>query len=187
MDEKSNQDSASQADEVKKEVNGSTTDKTFTQTEVDKIVAERLKREQASYDERQKKAVSDAIADYERKAKLSEDERLREEFSEQESSLKKREEAITLRENRSEAIELLSDAGINTKLVEFVVDVDPDATRENVKNLTTVFNQAVSEAVEDKLKGKAPKDFGDGSKDTPASKPDLDRSRITYQDGSVAL
>lgn len=47
--------------------------KTFIQEEADAMLAARAKREAAKYDELTKKAVADALADRERKSKLTEE------------------------------------------------------------------------------------------------------------------
>ena len=91
---------------------------------------------------------------------MTEDQKAEAAQKERKEALDKREQEITLRERRSEAAETLTEKGISTKLVDFVVDVDADKTAKNIETLTSVFNKAVEEGVKAKLAGQTPKDRG---------------------------
>lgn len=132
--------------------------KTFTQEDVDKAISERLKREREKAEKTIAEKVAEAAAEAERKAKLSAEEKEAEDRKKREAETAEREREITLRENRAEARELLQERNISADLVNFVVDVDADTTRENIDNLEKAFLKAVEEGVEAKLKGKTPKD-----------------------------
>lgn len=166
MAEAVNQNSADNGQVGTTEVNKTDTQKNFTQEEVDRIVRKRLSEENSKAEERQKNAIQEAIAEYDRKAKLTEEDRLNEERKAKDDELAQKEREITIRENRADAIEQLAKLNIDTSLVDFVVDIDKDKTMENIKNLEKAFNAAVAKSVEAKLAGKTPKDFGDGSKTT---------------------
>lgn len=75
----SNSANATTADTGTTEATKGGNSKTFTQEEVDAMLAARVKREAAKYDEPTKKAVADALADQERKSKLTEEQRANEE------------------------------------------------------------------------------------------------------------
>ena len=133
------------------------TSKTFTQEELDAKVSERLKRDR----EKRDKEVADLIKkerdEWERQAKLSQEEKEAEERKKREAETADREREITLRENRADARERLQEKNISTDLVDFVVDVDADKTKENIDNLEKAFLKAVEKGVDDKLKGDTPK------------------------------
>lgn len=137
--------------------------KTFTQEEVNNIISDRLKSEKAKNEQSIKDAVAGAIAEHERQAKLTEDERQKEAKSKYEAELKAREEEITLRERRLEAQELLQAKNIPIDLVDFVVDLDANKTKENVEKLAKTYNKSVETGVTDKLKGTPPKDFSNNN------------------------
>lgn len=143
---------------------GSNSNKTFTQEEVNALIQKRVNDVNAKNDERNKQAIQEALADYDRKQKMTEEERLNEARKQKDDELAEKERNITLRENRADAIEQLAKLNIDTKLVDFVVDIDPNKTAENVKALEKAFNEAVSKGVEAKLAGKTPTDYGDGGK-----------------------
>lgn len=143
---------------------------TFTQEDVDKIVAKRLGEANAKSQDATQEAVKLAIAEYERQAKLTQSEREKEAKNKREAELKAREEDITLRERRLEAKEMLQEKSIPIELVEFVVDLDADKTRENIEKLTKTYNKSVEIGVTDKLKGAPPTDFS-GNNGTGDKKP----------------
>ena len=136
---------------------GESEDKKFSQEDMDKVVQERVKREREQAEERTSKAIADALAEQERKAKLSESERKSEETKQREKEMADRERDITIRERRADAIEKLTEQNISTKLVNLVVDYDKDKMDENIENLAKAFSDAVQEGIEAKLAGKTPK------------------------------
>ena len=95
--------------------------KTFTQEEVNKLVGSTRTEEREKSEKAVKDAVAEAIAEYERKAKLTEEEREKEAKSKYEAELKARENEITLRERKIQAQEMLAEKKIPTELVDFVI------------------------------------------------------------------
>ena len=139
------------------EVNKGT--KTYSQADMDNLAGkirgeEKVKTEQA---------VKDAIAEYERQAKLTQEERDKEAKSKREAELKAREEGITLRERRLQAQELLQAKNIPIDLVDFVVDLDEAKTKDNIEKLAKTYNKSVETGVTDKLKGNPPTDFSNSN------------------------
>ena len=133
--------------------------KTFSQTDMDNLAGKIRSEEKAKNDQAIKEAVANAIAEYDRQAKLTEEEREKEAKSKREAELKIREEKITLRERKLQAKELLQEKNIPTELVDFVIELDETKTKENIEKLAKTYNKAVETGVTDKLKGSPPKDF----------------------------
>jgi hypothetical protein len=125
---------------------------------------EKRKNEQAIKD-----AVAQAIAEERRQAQLTAEERESEAKARHAAELKAREDAITLRERRLAAQEMLAERHIPTDLVDFVVDLDERKTLENVERLANTYNKSVETGVTDKLKGTPPTDFSNTN--TTADKP----------------
>jgi hypothetical protein len=146
------------------------TGKTFTQDQLNEIVSQRVKDVQAKQDETVKNAVAQAIAEERRQAKLTEEEREKEAKTRREAELKAREDDLTLRENKIKAQEMLSQKNIPIDLVDFVVDLDADKTKENIEKLAKTYNKSVETGVTDKLKGTPPTDFSNSNKNTDAEK-----------------
>lgn len=142
---------------------GNNAGKTFSQEELNTIVSQRIKDVQAKQDETVKNAVAQAIAEERRQAKLTEEEREKEAKSKREAELKAREDNITLRERRVEAQELLKAKNIPIDLVDFVVDLDENKTKDNIEKLAKTYNKSVETGVTDKLKGTPPTDFSNSN------------------------
>lgn len=133
--------------------------KSFTQADMDNLAGKIRGEEKAKTEELIKQATANAIAEYERQAKLTQEEKDREAKTKREAELRERENAITLRERRIEAQEMLSQKNIPIDLVDFVVDLDLSKTKDNIEKLAKTYSKSVETGVTDKLKGQPPKDF----------------------------
>lgn len=133
--------------------------KIFSQADMDNLAGKIRGEEKAKQDQAIKEAVATALAEERRQAKLTEEEREKEAKTKREAELKEREEAVTLREMRATAKELLSQKNIPIDLVDFVVDLDATKTKENIEKLAKTYNKSVESGVTDKLKGTPPTDF----------------------------
>ena len=143
--------------------------KTFSQADMDNLAGkirgeEKRKNEQAIRD-----AVAQAIAEERRQAQLTAEERESEAKQKRDAELKAREDAITLRERRLAAQEMLAKKNIPIDLVDFVVDLDEAKTQDNVERLAKTYNKSVETSVTEKLKGTPPTDFSNTN--TTADKP----------------
>ena len=132
--------------------------KQFSQEDVDKIISERLKKAEAKKQGDIDAAVKKAIADYDRKQKMSEAERAAEASKEREDELTKREREIAIRENTARAKEILSDRNIPTSLVKYIATDDADETDENVEAFAADWGKAIQAAIKDAARGTAPRD-----------------------------
>ena len=153
--QEANVDATNQEAETSKE---QTTDKSFTQADIDKAISERLKREKEASEKRIAETLRKEREEWERQSKLSEEQRAEEARKQMESELSEKERNLALRENRADARELLIERGIDSTLVDFVVDVDADKTKENISLLEKAYAQAVKAGVDKALAGTTPKD-----------------------------
>lgn len=144
--------------------------KSFTQADMDNLAGKIRGEEKAKNDQAIKDAVANAIAEYERQAKLTQEEKDKEARTKREAELKERENNITLRERRLQAQELLSQKNIPIDLVDFVVDLDETKTKENVEKLAKTYSKSVETGVTGKLKGTPPVDFSNQNNSADKSK-----------------
>lgn len=144
--------------------------KNFTQADLDNLAGKVRSEEKRKAEQAIKDAVAQAIAEERRQAQLTADERESEAKAKREKELKDREDAITLRERRLIAQELLSQKNIPTDLVDFVVDLDETKTKENIEKLAKTYNKSVESGVTDKLKGTPPTDFSNTNTNTDETK-----------------
>ena len=144
--------------------------KTFSQADMDNLAGKIRGEEKAKTEQAIKDAVAHAIAEERRQAQLTAEERENEAKAKRDADLKAREDAITLRERRLTAQELLSQKNIPIDLVDFVVDLDETKTKENIEKLAKTYNKSVENGVTDKLKGTPPTDFSNTNTNTDKPK-----------------
>lgn len=132
-----------------------TTEKTFTQAELDTII-------------QKEKAKAKRSAEKEYQAKIDEAEKMRKMNADQKAEYEAKKQADYIAEleakiNRSglekEASKMLSDVGISVDddILGFVVKDTAEATKEAVESFSTLVNDLADKKVSEMLKGKTPK------------------------------
>lgn len=132
---------------------GETSEKTFTQADVDKIISERLRKEQVRFE---KKLENEKI-EAEKLAKMKEDERIQYETQKKLAELEERERAIQARELKAEAYNILAEKGLPKELAEILNYNDAESCNSSIDAVEKAFQEAVEKAVNDKLRGNTPK------------------------------
>jgi len=132
--------------------------KTFTQEELDKVVADRLDREKKTRDKDIADAAKKAREDALNEAKLSDEERTKKQREKDEQERRERDLKITLRENRAEALEELATQDIPKELVDFVVDPDLEKQKTKITTLKKAYDVAVEKGIAKKTAGDPPVD-----------------------------
>ena len=136
-------------------------EKTFTQTELDRIITDRLKSERKRWE----KKAADEKAEAERVAAMTADEKSKHEREKQEKALADREAALTKRERTALAKEYLAEKNVPAALVGAVDISDPDGIETSAAAVAKAFADAVSAEVAKKLAGAPPKKGDPGAKD----------------------
>ena len=137
-------------------------EKTFTQDELNKILADRLKSEQKRWE----KKAADEKAEAERVAKMSAEEKAKHEQEKREREFAEREAELSRKERTATARDLLAEKGAPAALIG-AVDVSSDeAVTTSVEAVVKAFNEAVSAEVAKKLAGAPPKS-GNSAKADP--------------------
>lgn len=125
--------------------------KTFTQQELDDIVEARVARAVKKAQKDAEEQIQKAQSEGERLAKLSKDERLKEEQAKRLSELEKREHDLAMKELSIEARSLLSEEGLPVEFLDIVMADTAESVKNNISNLRTVFDQAVEKRVDERL------------------------------------
>lgn len=125
--------------------------KTFTQQELDDIVEARVARAVKKAQKDAEEQIQKAQSEGERLAKLSKDERLKEEQAKRLSELEKREHDLAMKELSIEARSLLSEEGLPVEFLDIVMADTAESVKDNISNLRTVFDQAVEKRVDERL------------------------------------
>ncbi|WP_129692325.1 DUF4355 domain-containing protein [Gottfriedia acidiceleris] len=128
------------------------------QSETDRRVTEALKKQQAKWEEDFKTKLETEKKEAQRLAKLSAEEQEREKFDKE----RKEFEAEKLQHQR-DALELqttkiLADKKLPTQFASFLItENDADKVKAHIDSFEQTFQSAVQAAVEERLKGSAPK------------------------------
>ena len=126
-------------------------EKTFTQDELDHIVQERVKRAVAKAQKDAEDKIKQAQSEGERLAKLTKDERAKEEEAKRLADLEAREKAIAVKELRIETQSLLSDEGLPIEFLDVVMADTAESVKENIASIRKVFDEAVEKRVNERL------------------------------------
>ena len=156
-------------------------EKTFTQDEVNQLIGKYRSEGKSKAEADIAKAVADAKAEWERQAKMTEDERVKEASVKREKELADKEKALAIRENTANAKELLAEKHIDTSMAKFLVTSDAEETMKNIEEFEKAYAKAIEAGVEDKLKGKTPEDKGGVAKKSETT----NLSKGVYKSGNT--
>ncbi|EPU68792.1 TPA: DUF4355 domain-containing protein [Streptococcus agalactiae] len=133
-------------------------ERTFTRADISKMMT----AERAKWEAEQSEAIEKARTEGERLAKLSKDERAKEEEQKRLSAIAEREKAVAEREMRIETQSLLAEKGLPLDFIDVVLATTADEVKTNIDNLQSIFDQAVENRVNERLTQKSPR-TGNGS------------------------
>ena len=150
---------------------GQNNSKTFTQEDMDKLAGKVRAEEKAKSDTAIKQAVELAMAEYDRQAKLTQEQKEAEARTKREKEIADREKAVTMRERKLDAQSEPLKRNMPIELAEFIVDLDENKMKENIEALSKAYNKAVENGINEKIKGKAPVDFSSTNAQGNAKKP----------------
>ena len=124
-----------------------TTEKTFTQEEVTKLIQERVAREQRKTDEK----IKDAIAEAQKLAKMNKDQQLQYENEKLLKELETYKTKDAKSQMKQEARSMLSQTGIEVvdeELLDILVTENAEQTKNNVDVFANLLNKMVQANVE---------------------------------------
>ena len=142
----------SQANQTAGEANNGEKQVTFTQDQVNELIQKRVNELNKKSDEKTKQAVADALSEYDRKAKLSEEERATEAQKEKLKEIEAREHSITMRERKSDCLLALSKKNIPADFADYLIDNDAEKMAANIEGFSTLWEEKLMEGVQAKLK-----------------------------------
>jgi hypothetical protein len=133
-------------------------DKTFSQADVDRIVAERLERQQKKFAAEKEEAAKLAKMNAEEKAKYAAKKR--------EEELTNREKAVAEKELRFTALGILEENSLPSSLVDCLNLSSADSCNASIEALKKAWPEAVKAAVNDAFRSNKPPAYGGGNKET---------------------
>lgn len=156
-----------------------TTEKTFTQEEVTKLIQERVAREQRKTDEK----IKDAIAEAQKLAKMNKHQQLQYENEKLLKELETYKTKDAKSQMKQEARSMLSQTGIEVvdeDLLDILVTENAEQTKNNVDIFANLLNKMVQANVEKALRQETPVNYQQSSlskQDIMAIKDDVERQQ----------
>lgn len=156
--------------------------KTYTQEDINKMMASKDKEVRASIEQEYKDKLAQASkmsADERKKimdegakrAQMTADEKAKAELADRQKELEsqkaefeQRMKALDERQALSDTKEALVDAGLSKDFASFLSSTDEETRSNNIKGFTEAFNKAVDEAVDKRVSGKKNPDTGSTTK-----------------------
>lgn len=137
------------------------TEKTFTQSEVDDLIKKRLAKQEKSFDKRMQEKLDEA----EKLRQMNEAQKAEYEQEKQRAYIAELEAKINRSGLEREASKMLSEGGIavDDKILGLVVKDTAESTQETVESFVALVNDLADKKVGEKLKGKTPKKMEDTS------------------------
>lgn len=132
------------------------TERTYTQAEVDALLQQEGDRRVSSALKKQEAKMEARLKEAQKVAQMNEQQKYEYELSQREKLVAEKERELALAEMKNTASKILSEKGISLSLVDFVVNEDADVTSNNIKILDKAFKQSVKEEVERRLSSKVP-------------------------------
>lgn len=147
---------------------GKQTDKVLTQETLDTAIAERLARAEEKHKKELAEAIKKATEEATRLATLTAEEKQQELTKKQLGELQEKERQLALRENKLEAIEMLSALNIPIKFAEQLTTTDLAETKAKIEVFAKEWAQAIEQGVAKQVAGtNIPKDLTTKQASTP--------------------
>lgn len=126
------------------------------QAEFDRRVSKALQTAQAKWEANKQTAITEAVTEAEKLAKMKSDEKAKYEQDKRIKELDKREKDITTRELKAQAYETLAEKNLPKELIETLNFSDAEACNASIEAVVKAFQNAVKKAVDDRLRSKPP-------------------------------
>lgn len=126
------------------------------QSEKDKAVTQGIKTAKSNWEKEYVQKLADEKANIERRAKLSTEERMKEEYEEKIARAEQREREAERDRLELKTVKELGKQGLDESFSSFLLGENEEKTLENISDFKSIFDKAVETAVNERLKGKSP-------------------------------
>ena len=145
------------AQEEQVETKQEKSERTFTRAEFGKAVAAEVAKARATWESEQAEALELAKSEGERLAKLTKDERAREEEAKRIQAIEERERAIAEREMKMATMALLVEEGLPQEFLGHVLAPTAEEVKAKISDLRNVFDKEVEKRVNERLVQSTPR------------------------------
>lgn len=132
-------------------------ERTFTRAEFGKAVAAEIAKARATWESEQAEALELAKSEGERLAKLTKDERAKEEETKRLQAIEERERAIAEREMKMATMALLVEEGLPQEFLSHVLAPTAEEVKAKISDLRNVFDKEVEKRVNERLVQSTPR------------------------------
>ncbi|MFS9238719.1 DUF4355 domain-containing protein [Streptococcus australis] len=132
-------------------------ERTFTRAEFGKAVAAEIAKARATWESEQAEALELAKSEGERLAKLTKDERAKEEEAKRLKAIEEREQAIAEREMKMATMALLVEEGLPQEFLGHVLAPTAEEVKAKISDLRNVFDKEVEKRVNERLVQSTPR------------------------------
>ncbi|KGX88007.1 DUF4355 domain-containing protein [Pontibacillus litoralis] len=134
---------------------------TFTQSEVDskisKAVESALKKQQEKFEKQKQDEINKAKQDAAEYAKMTAQEKQQADYEKRMKQLEQRERELNQKQLHSEIVTDLKEDGLPTEFAESLIHLgDNEKIKDSISNIKKVFDEAVNNAVKEKLRQDPP-------------------------------
>lgn len=143
--------------QIEGQVEETTTPKTYTEEEVQKLLQQETDRRVTSALKKQEQKNMEKVKEAQKLAKMNEAEKYEYELQQREAAIAAKEKELAMAENKNVASKVLADKGLSLALVDFVVAEDAETMNNNIKTLEKAFKASVKAEVEKRMAGSTPK------------------------------
>ena len=145
------------AQEEQVEAKQEKSERTFTRAEFGKAVAAEIAKARATWESEQAEALELAKSEGERLAKLTKDERAKEEEAKRLKAIEEREQAIAEREMKMATMALLVEEGLPQEFLGHVLAPTAEEVKAKISDLRNVFDKEVEKRVNERLVQSTPR------------------------------
>ena len=145
------------AQEEQVETKQEKSERTFTRAEFGKAVAAEIAKARANWEAEQAEALELAKSEGERLAKLTKDERAKEEEAKRIKAIEERERAIAEREMKMATMALLVEEGLPQEFLGHVLAPTAEEVKAKISDLRNVFDKEVEKRVNERLVQSTPR------------------------------
>lgn len=145
------------AQEEQVEAKQEKSERTFTRAEFGKAVAAEIAKARATWESEQAEALELAKSEGERLAKLTKDERAKEEEAKRLQAIEERERAIAEREMKMATMALLVEEGLPQEFLGHVLAPTAEEVKAKISDLRNVFDKEVEKRVNERLVQSTPR------------------------------
>ena len=136
---------------------GDSTEKTYTESEVQALLQREGDRRVSSALKKQQKEFENKQAEADKLRAMDENQRKDYEYNQKLQELEQREREFTVAQNKLEATKVLANRELPIEFVDYIVAEDADTMMENINVFERAFKAAVADAVAKKIASPAPK------------------------------